>query len=321
MASASKSRTNLVRLPLHRGPFYFAPHFLSSRDDWLENFTTLLATAADQASCKAEILSRDGWQLQAKLNTLTFTIDAEGGMFGLEEPDEDEDWRGPDRFLIAEIPSLFLERTEAEPIPEHLADDVRSARSMASWLHRAMKSRFERALENNDAQLEARFNSELSDFAKLDRDQFVLFDVIEKVREKIFERDDELDIAIAPASGAKLFSVCVVPAEEITIRALEGAPGKDGSAGGKRGRPRSVDHGVLDEIMLGLMRKRGFPGRTPAWNNERLQEAVVKQMAERGLTVSRPTVLKKIPLVIEMVKKERPHKHFRQSNNSKIYQN
>src|SRR6266576_212318 len=107
MATARKSRTNVVRLPLHRGPFYFAPRFLLSRADWFENFTALLTKAADAAGCKGEISSCDGWQLQAKLNTLTFTIDAEGGMFVLGEPDEDEDWRGPDRFLIAEIPALF----------------------------------------------------------------------------------------------------------------------------------------------------------------------------------------------------------------------
>jgi hypothetical protein len=321
MASASKSRTNLVRLPLHRGPFYFAPRFLSSRAAWFENFAALVTKAVEHAGYKAEISSPgDGWQVQAKLNALVFTIDAEGGMFGLAEPDEDEDWR-PDRFWVAEIPALFVQGIEAEPIPEHLAHDARSARHIADWLHRVMKSRFERALENNDAHLEARFSSELSDFAKLDRDQSVLFDVDERVREKFFEKDDELDSATARASGAKLFSFCVVPAKDMTIRALEEAPEKEGTAG-KRGRPRSVDYNALDEVMLGLIRKRGIPKRTnAAWNNQRLQEMVVKQMAERGLKVSRPTVLNKIPLVIEMFKKELSHKHFQQSNNSKIYQN
>jgi hypothetical protein len=327
MGKSSTRETNIDRLPLHRGPFYFAPQFLRSGKDWSETFTGLVTKALDHAGCKAEILSPgDGWQIQARLNTVIFTIDAEGGLFGIEEPHED--WSRLDLLRLTEIPSLFSSRLEGECVAEHLAEDVRSVKSIAEWLHRAMTLRFEQAVKIGDAHFEARLATEVADFTKVARDQLALFDIDERARESFFEVDEEFDSATGRASGVKLFSLCVAPSARHAM-AAEGrhAMAADASSQtqgklGRAGRPETVAHDVLEEIGLELIRVKGVPDPKRAnWTGEIFATAVIDKMAERGLTVSRATVLNKKSLIIQRFKKEQPHRRLQKSSNPKIYQN
>lgn len=282
-------------------------------------FDSLLKKAIRSAGCEAEIVSPgDGWQIQAKFKTVIFTVDAEGGTFGVGEPDYDLD----DLLWLVEPPSLFVSRLEAERTPKHLAEDISSVKAIAAWLHRSMTARFEQAVKNEEAHFVARFGNELAGFSEVAQDQLALFDVDEKERGLFFEVDGELDSATARSSGAKLFSLCVTPSGAGQAMATDTSRQGRGSALGKAGRPKKVAHDDLEEIGLELMRRKGVPHHKKAnWTGEIFAKAVIEKMAERGLSVSRPTVLNKKSLIIEKYKKELSHKHLQKSNNSKIYPN
>jgi len=324
MKQSRKPEANVVRLPLHRGPFYFEPRFLVSPEDWFETFVVLATKALDHANCKAEILpAGDNWQVQVKLQTLIFTIDAEGGMFHLAEP-SDEDLPHPDSFGFAEIPAMFQEGLEADRAPKHLADDAKAAGNIGEWLHRAMKYRFEHALKIGAAHFEARLGTEIAGFTSVDRDQLSLFEVDPIVREAFFEVDEKLDSATARESGAKLFSLCVTAsgkhATPVGASPHLGVP--DRGAPGRAGRPATIDNDALEEIALELLRAKGVPSPKKAnWTSEVFAKTIMEKMAERGFKVSRSSVLNKKPLIIQMFKKGLSHSHFPQSNNSKIYRN
>jgi hypothetical protein len=244
------------------------------------------------------------------------TIDARNGTFMIEEFSEGDDlgvddtWVGP-----LNSPTKFYNDLCTSDVPVSLRDEIRSMSLGISELIRRLASRYKSAIDRGYAAVEARPNSILNDFERLDPDQAKRLKILSIDRDfDVPGRDEsvELDDAVGP-NGEQLYSLCIVANNRPVA-----LPDKQKDSG-RIGRPETVDHDILEQVVFDLMRAKGTPGSTkPAWTGEIFAQAVIKRMAERGLQVSRATVLKKKPLLIENYKKSLPRNSFQQSHNSKI---
>lgn len=302
-----------IRLPIHRAPFYFAPDFIPTREKWIKTFSALLATACKNAGRSVDVVAGDGYQVKANIGLLRFTIDGEEGFFDVEEVLDDGDWSAMPDFFVSAMPAVFRDELAVQKAPNRLREDKKIVAAICEWLIRSMNARFDSAISKGHAHYFCR-KTELGDLVKLDADQLALFDVDERHSEA-----DELDTATARFSGTKLYCVCVVPTNFVEVSATASASKPKNRL--VRGRPPTVDHQLLDSVMLELMQSnKGAPDRSKSnWTNAIYAEAVIRRMAERGATVGKTTVIDKIRPLIQQVKKARPAQDLRKIRISEIH--
>jgi hypothetical protein len=318
---AKNSTSNVTRLPRHRAPFYFAPKYLRTAEEWRSNIAALVEAMLRDSnlawSFRADPFGP--WTLTVRFLRTDLTIDARNGTFMIEEFSDDQDlhidnvWVGP-----LNSPTKFYKELLVSDPPASLRNEVQSVAVVVSSLIEQLASRYRTALDRGFATIEARPNSILNSFEKLDPDQAKRLQM--RSRDRHFDvpggqESIELDDAVGP-NGEQLFSLCVV-ASDLPEKLI--APPSRQKDSGRVGRPETVNHDVLEQVMLEILRAKGTPARTkPTWTGEIFAEAVIKRMAEKGLGVSRPTILKKKPLIIQNLKKSLARNDFSKSINSKI---
>lgn len=304
---------NPTQIPLHRAPFYFAPDFIPTREKWIEIFSSLLTKVGESAGRTVKVSAGDGYQVEADIGLLRFTIDAEGGMFGVQKI-SDDDW-DPDAFYLTEVPATFVKQLGSKRVPDHVRHDTEVIKKISDWLLRSMNLRLNEAVRSGRAYYRGR-ETELGGFVTLDVEQFALFDIDEKAREEFCAPDDNLDTATARFSGTKLYCVCVARTAEAP------APFVVVDVKGRRGPGRSptVNHQLVDQEMLELIQSRGIPDRTkPNWTNSIFVDAVIERLAVQGVKVGKTTVSQKIRPLIQQLRKAKSGRHLRKLSISEIH--
>lgn len=308
---------NPIQIPLHRAPFYFAPEFIPTRDRWVEIFSSLLATACEKAGRTVNVVAGNGYQVSVDIGGLRLTINADDGCFDAAEvTGEDENgFSIPPDFSVSNIPAAFIDQLHSETVPDRLRNDRKAVSEISGSLVRTMLLRLDAAIKNGFAQYFCR-KTEIGDLVPLDAEQFALFVVDDRHRDT-FSEPDVLDTASSRFSDTKLYCVCVIPCAPVEAPAASGKPESRGAPG----RPETVNHSVLDEIILTLLQSpKGLPDRKkPGWTRAKFTDAVRQQMVVRGETVGRSTVAKKISPLIQKLKKARSEKNFHKSTIAGIH--
>ena len=84
---AQNARREVLRLPLHRGLFYFGPCYLNSEEEWAINFSTLIESLLCKAKHPWSIIDASSWQIIIRFTLTDFMIDARNGTFTILFPD------------------------------------------------------------------------------------------------------------------------------------------------------------------------------------------------------------------------------------------
>ena len=279
---AKNLEVSTIRLPRHRAPFYFAPHYLQTEEEWKSNLTALIQSMMRDTTRPWSLRDRFGeWTITVRFELTELTLDARNGTFALEEFSEAEEdekdrltWVGP-----MDSPSAFVRELLAEEAPDHLQQEIGQARAFAEDLFDRMAKRYRAALAEGHAVWQARFGSVLNDFRAIDIDQIRHLQIAPVNR--MFDWGvayNILDQANVP-KGEKLYSLCVVPMTQAKCTA------SDEAASDRRKR---YDWRVIDPVIKKEYRAIKLkPSRTKV----ELKKRVEAELGSSGLPVPKSTVL------------------------------
>jgi hypothetical protein len=305
--------------PLHRGPFLFAPHFLSEAN-WYSEFQSLATRTLRDLKINAEIHPNGRAELKVEFDKFELAIDGRHGAFGLFErgfskasgdvsKDDDFDlsqWMGP-----VCGPAQFLDELKNPEIIRILADEHKSIDDFASLIFVHMKKRFNKALREGIGEITGCVGSPASEPTVFD---FRLLDYLKfnEVDRDPFSSEEDLvlDDAEVKTDGVLLFLLGVSPVR----RGLKVSQEPDLTLGKRRGAPKIFEPDLIIEAIVKLLLAKGEPSASKygAWT----WEALAKEL-KAGWGVSAPsrnTIFnQKIPAIAKY-KKLRAQKSFQQSN-------
>ena len=306
-----KATEQSVRYPLHRGPFLFAPHFLTG-ENWFPEFHSLIERVLAHLELSALVVKeQEGRHALIRFSNSEFTIDGQAGLFSVDEisfSEKDDAWTGP-----YGTPAVFLRQLRDREYAECLGSERDAIESFSMMLSRFMSQRFERAIQNGAAQITARIGSPFAEASEIELWQLDYFKINTDYRNDFMTEDFKLDEVVAK-DGTKLFGIGFTPT--MAVDDVKNTVGKP-SAPKKRGRPVTVDHDALDYAILGQLHRKGIPMPSkPSWTGEIFAEAV---RAELGRDAPKRTlILGKLPPLIQKYKRDLKNKGFQQSAKSKI---
>jgi hypothetical protein len=282
MAKNLKAPT--IRLPCHRAPFYFAPHYLQSEEEWKSNLTALIQSMMRDTTRPWSLRDRFGeWTITVRFELTELTLDARNGTFAVEEFCEAELFSKADNLLTwigpMDSPSEFVRELLQEEAPDRLQQELGRARAFAEDLIDQMATRYRVALTEGHAVWQARFGSVLNDFRAIDIDQIRHLQIAPVNR--MFDWGvayNILDQADGP-KGEKLYSLCVVPVTQPKCTASDEAA----SDRRKRYDWRLIDPAIKKEYRALKLN----PSRTKV----ELKKRVERELRSSGLPVPKSTVL------------------------------
>jgi hypothetical protein len=276
-----------VRLPYHRGLFYFGPEYLGSEEKWTSNFLELVEALLPSARRPWSVVDRSGWQITIRFDLTDFTIDARSGTFIVYEHNDEEEFYSPS-FWYGPIncPERFVEEISNCEFPEHLESELNHVQVMASELTRQMLLRRRAALRRGYAGLEARFSLVSNDFRRLDADQVEHLRIIPAERDFEVGRDNsKLDDAEGP-NHEMFYSFCIVSVPMQRKRAeLKVNEHNATNANRNIKYPKEIYNPIIEKCVKDVKRQFG----------KQATQAEVKRRAtlafkERGLPVITKTV-------------------------------
>jgi hypothetical protein len=200
-----------IRLPRHRGLFYFGPNYLRSEEEWKSSFSELIESLLRHVKHPWSIIDHSAWTITIRFELTDFNIDAKNGTFMLDEHNDDDEWGMNEWIGPINSPSAFFEDLSNSQPPEHLQVEVNHVLTFVSELTDRMRSRYHVALKKGQAVIEARIGSISNDFRLIDMDQMRHLRVLPFDHEFVVGREDStLDDAVGP-NGEKFYSLCIVP--------------------------------------------------------------------------------------------------------------
>jgi hypothetical protein len=281
---AKNSEASTIRLPCHRAPFYFAPHYLRTEEEWKSNLTVLIQSMMRDTTRPWSWQDRYGeWTITVRFELTELTIGARNGTFSLQEFSEAELFSEADNLLTwvgpMDSPSAFVRELLAEEAPDHLQQEIGRAGAFAEDLVEQMAKRYRVALTEGHAVWQARFGSVLNDFRAIDIDQ------IQHLRiapvDRMFDWGIEynrLDQANGP-NGEKLYSLCVVPVSQPKCTASDEAASD---------RRKKYDWRVIDPVI----KKEYYAIKLkPHRTKLELKRRVEAELGMSGLSVPKSTAL------------------------------
>jgi hypothetical protein len=222
MANENRLKENVaahLRLPLHRAPFYFAPHYLATPETWGECFIERVKYILEQnPNIRAEVGVFESYVLRVRFQQLELFVDAKTCGFSV--------WKtngahidGDGRFFMSSVPvamarpnDFFRQIKNAENIPEYILDELSEAVvPVAGHLHHLMNKSFREAVNEGHALVEVKYNSIGSPFSMVSWSELEYLQY--EIQEEYFP-DDYCDDKLGngrTALGDNFFSLSVVP--------------------------------------------------------------------------------------------------------------
>lgn len=278
-----------IRLPYHRAPFYFAPEFLATPEQWRRSFSDLINETLSCEKMDAAIEQREEYEIAVNFGQVLLVLQAASGTFGLENvPIAKGDlWS-----WASNSPASFLADTlYSELIPLKLKSFIRTTlEPFAEGLFRGMECRFERALDIGFAQIEARINSRIAEFVVVDpqdRRHITLDKKLFRESCAIGDVDNGLDDA-AYDTGERLYSYSVVlgagVGDGIAVEIDRRQPGRCNRKKGP-GAPRRLRWDVFEPIIEDIIR------HNPHWTQAQVIEQFKKKATSTKLRLPAKTAL------------------------------
>jgi hypothetical protein len=158
---AKQATPHNVRLsgpfPLHRGPFLFAPEFLSE-SDWYPNFQALIGEILFRRGIAAKLFRARARVARVEFGRFDMTINGQRGTFSVQSANAEYselDAAVDDQLAPTGPPAHFLKQLRDPYVAEYLHDDFTEIKWLAEDLIRQMRERFQKALEAGNAELTA----------------------------------------------------------------------------------------------------------------------------------------------------------------------
>ncbi|UGY17898.1 hypothetical protein HAP48_0010955 [Bradyrhizobium septentrionale] len=263
--------------PLHRGPFLFAPRFLS-KGDWFREFKALIKETARNLRIEARVHDKGYADRMAliEFDCCEVAVDGIGGLFYLCERGyhDQEDfvpkvWGG----LLAP-PDRFLEKLTDRQVASFLKSGHEEINTFCNALIRKMKMSFQRALQEGIAVVTCHLGGLNSPREPLDYRLLRRMKIKPINRESYLDEDLELDDALTE-DGHRVYELGVSPS---TISGTSAATQKTGPS--KAGRRRQFDRDEIKRIMNELIKQRGHPrSDRPNWTVATFLEGVKSRMS------------------------------------------
>lgn len=278
-----------IRLPYHRAPFYFAPEFLATPEQWRRSFSDLINETLSCEKMDAAIEQREEYEIAVNFGEVLLVLQAASGTFGLENvPIAKGDlWS-----WASNSPASFLADTLcSELIPSKLKSFIRTTlEPFAEGLFRGMECRFEKALDIGFAQIEARINSRIAEFVVVDpqdRRHITLDKKLLRESCAIGDVDNGLDDA-AYDTGERLYSYSVVlgagVGDGIAVEIGRRLPKKRNQKKGP-GAPRRFRWDIFDQIIKDIMHDH------PRWIQAQVITEFKKRASAKGFDLPKKTAL------------------------------
>lgn len=260
-----------VRLPYHRAPFYFAPEFLATADQWQASFKKLVEDVLRREQIDASVANDNRYGLAVVFGRAEFHIDALGGTFWLDDADDRSygllHCAPPNEFMRS-----ALDGKHFSPSLRPIVEDV--VASFAESLTIEMEARFEEALRIGQAQIEAKEGLRTALFSKIDpQDRRHLRLVYNGIRDQVGSEDADLDDAVFD-TGEHLYSFGVVVVDSFQVGSIDNVA----MARTERVRKRA--------------RKKG-PGAPPRYRWDGI-DPLIQEIRQRHPTMRKAEVLKKV---------------------------
>lgn len=283
---------NVMRLPYHRAPFYFAPEFLATPDQWQVSFKKLIDDVLRCERKEASIVTDHAYGLAVVFGRAEFHIDALGGTFWIDDA-EDRNYG----LVHCAPPRTFLQYTlDAKRFSQSFWPIVEdTVAPFAERLAIEMEARFEEALLTLQAQIEAKLGARTAAFRQIDpQDRRHLRLIYSDFREQVASTDSDLDDALYD-TGERVFSygVVVLGNEDAsdTFDDLPKAAATSSKRVGKQkqkrgpGAPQSIRWDTIDPIIEEVRRLH------PSMTKADVHRAVMDRLAELGLNMPGKTSL------------------------------
>jgi hypothetical protein len=295
MAKRAKNHSAITDgpFPLHRGPFLFAPRFLT-KFAWFPEFHSLATAVLNDLGLKGNLLQFGETDRCAMIEfeKTELVIDGEGGVFALFErgftASKSEDHMSHEHGPIGCPDQFFSELRELEET-SFFFGDRKPIESFSSQIYRRMERRFEYSLRAGIAEISARVGSPISPPTVLDFRLLEYLEFRKFVREAFLSEDLDLDEAKLK-NGTPLFLVGVAPTHRKAETSSTPPVG--------RGRQEKFPKDQIVDAIVAQLRLKGLPSdSTPAWTWEKIWRAVQEAWGQGDLP-SRNTILgKKIPAI------------------------
>jgi hypothetical protein len=289
--------------PLHRGPFLFAPHFLS-KTNWFGGFESLISDVLETSDITGKILNPyDGRQALIEIGAVEMTVDGDGGVFCVDQlgvcgsnDDDSSRWSGP---LAA--PLQFFQEMDTDENVERLGSDYKNVCTFSKHLYQRMRNRFEKAIREGFAQIFASLDQPLNPLSSIEFHNLRHLRFVNVCRDTFLQEDFELDDAVTQ-DGRKAFGLGVSPTG-LSSPTMRKRPG----------RKKQFKDADIDAEILVLLHKRGVPEQGMKWNDTQLVNRVMKALGSKAPR-SGNTIRKRIVPAIE--KYETTRKHVISSNSA-----
>jgi hypothetical protein len=255
---ARNPRREILRLPVHRGLFYFGPSYLNSEEEWASNFSTLIESLLCEAKYHWSIIDKSGWQITIRFKLTDFMVDARNGTFTIYEHSDDDDawvtsWYGP----ISD-PEQFFDDLSNAVFPDHLNSEINSALAFSGDLMRQMLARRRAAIEKGYASFEARIGSISNNFCLLALDQVRRLTLVPPERDfEMYREDTKLDDAKGP-NQEMFYSLCIVPTPHQSQQAKSNVAKREAAEGDNRVLyPPDIYNPIIEKCVKEVKRKLG----------------------------------------------------------------
>jgi hypothetical protein len=295
--------------PLHRGPFLFAPRFLS-QSDWFPEFKLLIERVLEQLSITGKVYQPyDGRVAIVEFKKVEMRIDGGRGTFGVYElgyqSSEIEDfmkyWDGPDG-----LPTEFFIQFENPEFVTRLGSDYQNVCDFSDRLFVQLERRFNEALREGIGELTAHIGKQLAPLTVID---FRTLRHLQLRRlDRDFDADDNLELDQAISGDEEdLYDLGVRPTD-LTVNPTSRAK----PSGRGPGRKRTYNFEAILGEMVELLRAKGIPGpKKPHWTGEMFVTALRKRLGDNA--PGKSWIRAKLPLAIEKYKSQMASKEFQQS--------
>jgi hypothetical protein len=319
MANGAKSHNARTDgpFPLHRGPFLFAPRFLSE-SDWFPTFKLLIDRVLENLTINTKVYQTGGARIAiVEFAKAEMIIDGGRGTFSLYErgyqTSEIEDsmdyWGGPEA-----VPAQFLKELENPESAALLDSDYENICNFSERIFTSMKRRFRLALQEGFAELTGRIGKQLAPLTVLD---FRLLRRLQlKPLDRIFEEHDDLELDEAISGDEEPLYDLGIRATGLTVDpASKATPLISEASRRGPGRPPIFDFEAILPEMLALIGEKGFPSsKKRNWTGEMFVTALKKRLGDNSPEKS--WIREKLPLAIARYKSDRLNKDFQQSSKS-----
>jgi hypothetical protein len=311
---AKQATPHNVRLsgpfPLHRGPFLFAPEFLSE-SDWYPNFQALIGEILFRRGIAAKLFRARARVARVEFGRFDMTINGQRGTFSVQSANAEYselDAAVDDQLAPTGPPAHFLKQLRDPYVAEYLHDDFTEIKWLAEDLIRQMRERFQKALEAGNAELTAHVGKLSSLPVRLDFRLLQRLSLRPPKPDPDYRSEEDLQLDEGVADNGELFYLVGISPSVAGVRGKPASKPKSGRGPGWPPRHSIEDY---EPTIFELLKDVGVPSPTNprCRTKSHFISVLMKRLGPKG--PRKTWIDENLSPVIKKYRKSLPTKTFR----------